>query len=115
MPRHPPYALKNLNTQNDQNKSQTNNQEPKKALNHSPEMLASTVQFSKNNRAHHNPPPRQRRGPWSRSPEAPDTHSARSLRTQQRAHQTTHPTPPFPLPQNKPGAVLAEPHKQPDE
>src|SRR5690606_41941687 len=30
MPRHPPYALKNLNTQNDHNKSQTNNQEPKR-------------------------------------------------------------------------------------
>src|SRR5690606_41925815 len=70
MPRHPPYALKNLNTQNDQNKSQTRTRSHKETAS-SPEMLASTVQLSKNNRAHHNPPPRQRRGPRSPSPEAP--------------------------------------------
>ncbi|WP_345187914.1 hypothetical protein, partial [Actinomadura verrucosospora] len=63
--RHPPYALKNLNTQNDQNKSQINNKNNPKThpperrglqsgSHHSPEMLASTVQFSKNNRAHQN-------------------------------------------------------------
>src|SRR5687767_13077782 len=58
MPRHPPYALKNLNTQNDHNKSQKQNPTrkenphppPKEAEKENPqtsrappEMLASTV------------------------------------------------------------------------
>src|SRR3954447_26134952 len=65
MPRHPPYALKNLNIQNDQNKSQRQNpnehkKTPPRKQSEAPhaevssEMLASTVQFSKNNRAHQN-------------------------------------------------------------
>src|SRR5690606_17309110 len=113
MPRHPPYALKNLNTQNDHNKSQTNNQEPKRLSiirQRCSRPLCSSQKTTGPTKPH---PPTRKTGTWSRSPEAPDTHSARSLRTQQRAHQTTHPNPPFPLPQ--PGAVLAEPHKQPDE
>src|SRR5690606_38171829 len=101
MPRHPPYALKNLNTQNDQNKSQTRTRSHKETAS-SPEMLASTVQFSKNNRAHQTPPPNQEDGdlvPQSRGTQA----RACFLRTQQRAHQTTLPNPPFPLPQKNQG------------
>ena len=103
MPRHPPYALKNLNTQNDQNKSQINEQHHHGGQNHhdgitrSPEMLASTVQFSKNNRAHQPPHPRSEdgaSGPAIRGHRA----KARFLRTQQRAHQTPARNPPFPLP-----------------
>ena len=42
---------------------------------HLPEMLASTVQFSKNNRAHQNHTPERRRGVRSRDPEAPRLNS----------------------------------------
>src|SRR3954447_345454 len=51
MPRHPPYALKNLNTQNDQ----TNRNREQDTYMSCSEMLASTVQFSNNNRAHQSP------------------------------------------------------------
>src|SRR3954454_5002477 len=56
MPRHPPYALKNLNTQNDQTNRNREQETPKNEASHS-EMLASTVQFSNNNRAHQNHTP----------------------------------------------------------
>lgn len=71
MPRHPPYALKNLNTQNDQNKSQTNNKNNPKNPKRLPAQLSS---FARDARVHcavlkkqpgpPKPHPRQReRGP----------------------------------------------------
>jgi hypothetical protein len=59
-------------------------------------MLASTVQFSKNNRAHQNRTPVRGRGPGPAVQRHPG--EARFLRTQQRVQPATRPRPPFPLP-----------------
>jgi hypothetical protein len=83
MPRHPPYALKHLNTQNDQT-NRNREQETKKNPNPNKrirvphtvsrsEMLASTVQFSNNKQAHQ-PPTGYPTGDWSRDPEETTHH-----------------------------------------
>jgi hypothetical protein len=73
-------------------------------------MLASTVQFSKNNRAHQNRTPMRGRGPGPAVQRHPG--EARFLRTQQRVQPADRPEPTVPTPQDpkEPEVVLAEPH-----
>ena len=112
MPRHPPYALKNLNTQNDQNKSQINNnthqrpEPPGKKTREIPPAKGIAVHqrcsrplcsSQKTTGPTTTPTPMRRgrgRGPAVRGHQA----RARFLRTQQRVQPTTRPTPTFPLP-----------------
>src|SRR5690242_9957945 len=86
MPRHPPYALNNLQPQ-----TQHNNQAHI-------QMLASTIQFSNTNQTTtpittHLPTDNSASGlgqAWSRNQ---DTHTVCCLRTQQRADTPTNPKP----------------------
>src|SRR5690606_22027842 len=105
--------------QNDQNKSQTNNNtqtEPHRTPpkhHHSPEMLASTVQFSKNNRAHQPATPQEETDsvPQSRGPR----HTTCPFPQDPTACPTHHPPDTaVPTPQNPkaPEAVLAGSHEQ---
>jgi hypothetical protein len=110
MPRHPPCALKNLNTQNDRTRTRSK-PSPERKRKTSIKRCSRPLCSSQTTTSTTTPPPNRRAEKTARKPE--ETHTttpttppardrdrgrrARSLRTQQRARPPPHPNPPFPL------------------